>query len=385
MINFKFLIVLKCVLIILLSLSNTASASTEKTAALAKSYANLVSNYYNEVAIKTKALHESINIFLESPNDTNLSNAKNKWIEARKVYGITEAFRFYGGPIDGVNKYGEEGPEALINAWPLNEAYIDYVAGNPESGIINNLLYEINAESIIAANMSEDDAEVSTGWHAIEFLLWGQDLSLETAGTRQAEDYAPTDDIKKRRRTYLREASTLLLEHINWLSIQWSKTGEGRATFLAKSDPGGAILTGIATLAAFELSAERIATALDSGDPEDEHSCFSDQTHLDIRANFTGIKNVYLGIGFNSKKYSPSISELVAEKNPSLDKSIIQLLEKTSTSINNIPIPFDKMLSEPKNSSGRQAAEKTVSNLLVLAEKIKVAGNDLNWNVIIAE
>ena len=79
------------------------------------------------------------------------------------------------------------------------------------------------------------------------------------------------------------------------------------------------------------------------------------------------------------------ISELVAEKNPSLDKSIIQLLEKTSTSINNIPIPFDKMLSEPKNSSGRQAAEKTVSNLLVLAEKIKVAGNDLNWNVIIAE
>ena len=385
MINFKFLIVLKCVLIILLFLTNTASASTKKTAALAKSYANLVSNYYNEVAIKTKTLHESINIFLESPNDANLSNAKNKWIDARIVYGITEAFRFYGGPIDGVDKYGKEGPEALINAWPLNEAYIDYVAGNPESGIINNLLYEINAESIIAANMSEDDAEVSTGWHAIEFLLWGQDLSLETAGTRQAEDYAPTDVIKKRRRTYLRETSILLLEHINWLSIQWSKTGEGRAAFLEKSDPGGAILTGIATLAAFELSAERIATALDSGDPEDEHSCFSDQTHLDIRSNFTGIKNVYLGIGFNSKKYSPSISELVAEKNPSLDKSIIQLLEKTSNSINNIPIPFDKMLSEPKNSSGRQAAEKTVSNLLALAEKIKVAGNDLNWNVIIAE
>ena len=385
MINFKYLLFLKCVLIILLSLYKTASASNEKMEALAKSYASLVSHYYNEVAIKTNALHESITIFLESPNDANLSNAKNKWIEARKVYGITEAFRFYGGPIDGVNKYGEEGPEALINAWPLNEAYIDYVAGNPESGIINNLSYEINAESIIAANMSEDDAEVSTGWHAIEFLLWGQDLSLETAGTRQAEDYAPTDVIKKRRRTYLREASTLLLEHINWLSIQWSKTGEGRATFLAKSDPGGAILTGIATLAAFELSAERIATALDSGDPEDEHSCFSDQTHLDIRSNFTGIKNVYLGIGFNSKKYSPSISELVAEKNPSLDKSIIQLLKKTSNSINNIPIPFDKMLSGPKNSSGRQAAEKTVSNLLVLAEKIKVAGNELNWNVIIAE
>ena len=98
MINFKFLIILKCVIILLLSLYSPASASNKKMEALAISYANLVNHYYNEVAIKTETLHKSINIFLESPNAANLSNAKNKWIEARKVYGITEAFRFYGGP-----------------------------------------------------------------------------------------------------------------------------------------------------------------------------------------------------------------------------------------------------------------------------------------------
>ena len=145
------------------------------------------------------------------------------------------------------------------------------------------------------------------------------------------------------------------------------------------------ILTGIATLAGFELSSERIATALDSGDPEDEHSCFSDQTHEDIRANFNGIKNVYLGMGLNSKIFSPSVAELLREKNPSLHKDIMALLEKTSNSIDNITIPFDKMLSEPKNGSGRMAAEETVSNLIVIAEYIKKAGNDLNWNVNISE
>jgi putative iron-regulated protein len=233
--------------------------------------------------------------------------------------------------------------------------------------------------------MSEDDADVSTGWHAIEFLLWGQDSSLETAGIRPAKDYEPINNINNRRRAYLYKVSILLLEHITWLKDQWSDNGEGRKAFLTMPDPGGAILTGIATLAGFELSAERIATALDSGDPEDEHSCFSDQTHNDVRANFNGIKNVYLGSGLNGKTFYPSVSIFVANKNPNLHKTIIKILNNTSASINNITVPFDKMLSEPKNSSGRQAAEKTVSNLLAFAENIIKAGKDLSWNVIIAE
>ena len=290
-------IILVKVLLIFLLINKFAYSANNEYKALANSYANLVSHYYNAVALSTKEMNNAIIKFVQAPDNNSLIHAKNKWIEARIVYGITEAFRFYGGPIDGVNKYGEEGPEGLINAWPLNEAYIDYVKGSPEAGIINNMSLEINAETIIAANMSEDDADVSTGWHAIEFLLWGQDFSLETAGKREASDYLPTNEVNVRRRAYLVAASTLLLEHVNWLAEQWSENGEGRKSFMAKDDPGGAILTGIATLAGFELSSERIATALDSGDPEDEHSCFSDQTHNDVKANFNGIKNVYIGKG----------------------------------------------------------------------------------------
>ncbi len=373
------------IFLVLTLLNKPSHSANDGSSDLANSYANLVSHYYNAVALSTKEMNNAIIKFIQAPDNNSLINAKNKWIEARIVYGITEAFRFYGGPIDGVNKYGEEGPEGLINAWPLNEAYIDYVQGNPEAGIINNVSLEINAETIIAANMSEDDADVSTGWHAIEFLLWGQDFSLETAGLREASDYLPTNEVNVRRRAYLVAASTLLLEHVNWLAEQWSENGEGRKSFMAKDDPGGAILTGIATLAGFELSSERIATALDSGDPEDEHSCFSDQTHNDVKANFNGIKNVYLGKGQNGKSFKPSISEFVMENDIKLHENIMQVINNTDDTINNITVPFDKMLSEPKNGLGRQAAEKTVSNLLVLAENFKEAGKNLNWNVIIAE
>ena len=211
----KLLVYLNLIIIVSLFNYSAGADDNDKNDVLAKSYANLVSHYYSEVYIKTYNMHKSVNSFLESPTEETLQYVKNKWIEARKVYGITEAFRFYGGPIDGVNEYGEEGPEGLINAWPLNEAYIDYVVGNDKAGIINNLSYDVNEKTIIASNMSEDDADVSTGWHAIEFLLWGQDNSLERPGTRKASYYVGTDITKERRRTYLKQTSNLTLPFNN--------------------------------------------------------------------------------------------------------------------------------------------------------------------------
>ena len=365
--------------------TNEAQKTSYSKSQLAASYSNLVSDYYNKTRVKTETMHDAINAFLANPSEDLLNLAKNKWIEARKVYGITEAFRFYGGPIDGTNQFGEEGPEGLINSWPLNEAYIDYVQGNLGAGLINNLNFEINSDTIISSNQSGDDADVSTGWHAIEFLLWGQDFSLEAAGTRPFTDFITGKNNNDRRIAYLSLTSLLLLKHIKWLEEQWSTNGEGRKVFLSETDPGGLILTGLTTLAAFELSSERIATALDSGEPEDEHSCFSDQTHNDLRANYNGIKNIYFGINLDGKKFSPSVSDLIAKNDPVLNNNISNKLEEISNNITNITVPFDKMLSEPKNGSGRLAAEETVKNLLILAENLIKAGKGLNWNVIITE
>ena len=381
----KFIKILYLILIISFFYKSSLYANTLNDKQLAISYANLVSHYYSETYKQSKFMLIAIKKFLDNPNIANLDNAKIRWIEARKIYGITEAFRFYGGPIDGTNEYGEEGPEGLINSWPLNEAYIDYVEGNPKAGIVNDLAYQINKNTIIASNQSDDDADVSTGWHAIEFLLWGQDSSLETAGLRKHTDYIPGEGNNDRRRSYLLLVSELLIEHLSWLDTTWQADGKGRKNFLNKQNPGTDILTGIATLAGFELASERIATALDSGDPEDEHSCFSDQTHLDIKANYNGIKNVYLGLGANNEKFSPSVSEFVKETNKLLHEEIMNNLNSISNNIENITVPFDKMLTETQNGSGRLAAEETVSNLIILAESFLKVGKELNWNAIIAE
>ncbi|MGK4567384.1 imelysin family protein [Flavobacterium sp. 3HN19-14] len=55
------------------------------------------------------------------------------------------------------------------------------------------------------------------------------------------------------------------------------------------------IYTGIATLAAAELAVERMDVALGNANQEDEHSCFSDNTHRDIALNLQGVINVYQG------------------------------------------------------------------------------------------
>ena len=127
------------------------------------------------------------------------------WRASREPYGQTEAFRFYGGPIDYFDEEaGVEGPEGRMNSWPLDEAYIDYVIGNPSAGIINDATIVLDGETILGLNQNDDDRFVSTGYHAIEFLLWGQDNNSESAGDRPFADFISGSVANDRRRTYLK-------------------------------------------------------------------------------------------------------------------------------------------------------------------------------------
>ena len=154
----------------------------------------------------------AIDAFVADPTDETLEAAKQAWLAARDDYGLTEAFRFYGGPIDDE----ETGPEGLINAWPLDEAYVDYVEGDEAAGIVNDpdAYPTIDAELITSLNEEGGEANISTGWHAIEFLLWGQDLSADGAGARPVTDYTEAANAD-RRLTYLTVTSDLLLEHLD--------------------------------------------------------------------------------------------------------------------------------------------------------------------------
>ena len=341
-------------------------ATVEQVAA---HYADIVYAGYADSHKLAVLLQRSLQTLTERPSAAALEAAKNAWKRARIPYGQTEAFRFYGGPIDDAN-----GPEGLINAWPMDEGYIDYVLGDPSAGIINNLDTPITREHLVALNEQGGEENVSTGYHAIEFLLWGQDLSVDGPGARPPSDYEGAP----RRVQYLHTVAAQLVDDLYYLVQEWApgRNGNYRSTFLAQAPKEALrqILVGIATLSRLELAGERMTVALESQDQEDEHSCFSDNTHDDIIRNAQGIQNVIEG------RYARSNGSLV--EGPGImallrDGRRAELAGKTRNAmaaVHTIHPPFDREIASP---IGRQRVLAAIHALRAQAEAIVNAAADL--------
>lgn len=329
-------------------------------AQVSQHYANLVEANYQDVLTRVKALQTAVDTFVAAPSVEGLEQAKQAWLAAREPYGQTEAFRFYAGPIDDA-----KGPEGQINAWPLDESYIDYVKGNSKAGIINKPNVAITKQKLASLNEKGGEENVSTGFHAIEFLLWGQDFNKEGPGNRSYTDFvdgqAPNAD---RRRTYLKTVTELLVDDVQYLVEAWQPNAKNyRARFEKDPQAVRKMLVGMGVLSRAELAGERMEVALASRDQEDEHSCFSDNTHRDIVTNAEGIRNVWLGQykridGTDIK--GPSLQELVQASNPQAAEKLSRDLEATLAAVNAIQAPFDREIAE---TEGRRRVQKAVQLL----------------------
>lgn len=341
-----------------------ASAPAAATyATVATHYAALVHANYSDTLAAAQEMQTAIKAFVNAPSADGLAAARKAWLGAREFYGQTEAFRFYGGPIDD-----DKGPEGQINAWPLDEAYVDYVQGKPKAGLINNTKFKITKTNLAKFNERGGEENISSGWHAIEFLLWGQDLSDTGPGNRSFEDYVdgktPNAD---RRRQFLTVATELLVDDLNFLVKAWAP---GQKNYRARFEKGGKesvrkIIVGLGSLSRGELSGERMEVALNSQDQEDEHSCFSDNTHRDIVTNATGIQNVWLGQykkRDGSVLQGPGVRDLVAAKKADLAEKTTAQLASSVAAAEAIPAPFDRAIA--KGAAGRPAVEKTIASLV---------------------
>jgi putative iron-regulated protein len=335
--------------------------------AVATTYADIVTASYDASIASATQLKTAIDAFVADPTDATLEAAKQQWLTSRDDYGPTEAFRLYDGPIDDP----ETGPEGQINAWPLDEAYIDYVKDDPAAGIVNNVTAfpEITVDVLTGANEEGGEANISTGWHAIEFLLWGQDFDPAGPGTRPVTDYTTAQNAD-RRGEYLTLLAQLLIDDLTFVNDQWKPdTGAYRTEFLA--DPQGAItkmFRGIGALSSGELAGERMNVAFETKDQEDEHSCFSDNTDADVRNNAAGIRMVYLAdaVGITG----PSLSSLVAAVDPALDTKIKTELDTSVELASNFPATFEKMIQADSSDPINQA-------FLAAIESIEGQGDDL--------
>lgn len=347
-----------------LALSTGAQAQTAATpASVATHYAALVHANYSDTLSAAQDMQAAIAAFVATPSADGLAAARKAWLQAREFYGQTEAFRFYGGPIDD-----DKGPEGQINAWPLDEAYVDYVQGKPKAGLINNPQFKITKANLAKFNERGGEENISSGWHAVEFLLWGQDLSETGPGNRSFEDYVDGKTPNaERRRQFLTVATALLVDDLASVTKAWAP---GQKNYRARFEKGGKesvrkIIVGLGSLSRGELAGERMEVALNSQDQEDEHSCFSDNTHRDIVTNALGIQNVWLGQykkRDGSLLQGPSVRDLVAASKADLAEKTSAQLASSLAAAESIPAPFDRAIAQ--GAAGRPAVEKTIASLV---------------------
>ncbi|KGK41499.1 peptidase [Nitrincola sp. A-D6] len=286
-------------------------------AAVLKTYADIAEAGYSDSVTTAQTLKSKIDSLLANPSEETLQEAREAWIASRVPYQQTEVFRFGNAIVDDW--------EGRVNAWPLDEGLIDYVDGGSYGDMSDeNALYTANviantsiqlgndtidATEITAELLSETlheidaiEANVATGYHAIEFLLWGQDLygTEPGAGERPATDFSLdncTGGNCDRRRQYLSVATDLLITDLEEMADNWKEGGEARVELVEKGEKGAlaTILTGMGSLSYGELAGERTKLGLMLHDPEEEHDCFSDNTHNSHFYDVMGINNVFQG------------------------------------------------------------------------------------------
>lgn len=391
----------------LLSMALAATAMTAlpalaDKAAVLETYANIAQAGYGDSLSTAKTLQTAVNTLIATPSAENLQAAKTAWLAARVPYQQTEVFRFGNAIVDDW--------EGKVNAWPLDEGLIDYVGeayGGPTDenelavlNVIANPSFKLSGADVDATEITpellqstlheadENEANVATGYHAIEFLLWGQDTNgfEHGAGNRSWTDYATGDDCTNancdRRGAYLKSATDLLVSDLEWITAQWAVDGAARIAVLGDEAAGvSAMLTGMGSLSYGETGGERMKLGLMLHDPEEEHDCFSDNTHNSHFYDGVGIRNIYFGeyTRVDGTTISgPSLASLVeaadagvdAELRANLNASVITLGKiKTAAEAG---FSYDQML-EPGNEAGEKLITDGVDALVTQTRSIERA------------
>ncbi|USD66648.1 imelysin family protein [Vibrio sp. SCSIO 43136] len=395
-----------------LMMSVSAHAATKQQ--VVSHYADVAHAVFADSHTTAKALDKALDALIANPSDATLNSAKEAWLAARVPYQQSEVFRFGNAVVDDW--------EGQLNAWPLDEGLIDYVnadyqyeLGNEgaQANIVSNTQVRVGADVIDASTITPQlladlneiggsEANVATGYHAIEFLLWGQDLNGTStgAGERPYTDFAYGDQCTNgncdRRREYIKAASQLLIQDLAWMTGQWEadKAGNYRSELLAQSsdDALRKMMFGMGSLSLGELAGERMKVALEANSTEDEHDCFSDNTHNSHYYNEQGIYNVYTGLYMRadgSLLSGPSIHDLVESRDKQAAKEIQKQFDLaraqvgqlvTSAEKNNVH--FDQLIAS-NNAQGNALVNETiialVSQTAAIERAAKIVGiNSLN-------
>lgn len=390
-----------------------AKAETDAKAVI-KTYADIALAKYEDSLITALALDKAVDALIASPSADTLNAAREAWKAARNPYQQTEVYRFGNKIVDDW--------EGRVNSWPLDEGLIDYVAKSYGTESDENALYtanviankeiEINGKKVDASKLTPEflsgtlqeaggvEANVATGYHAIEFLLWGQDLhgTGPGAGERPYTDY----DLKNctggncdRRAEYLKSASDLLVSDLQEMVNNWKEDGAARKNLTDGDANTGisTIFTGMGSLSYGELAGERMKLGLLLHDPEEEHDCFSDNTYNSHLYDAIGIRDAYHASYKRldgSVVSGPSVSDMVKAADPAIDKELSGKLDTTVAKMEAIKAralageAYDQQIAEG-NTAGNATVQAAIDALIDQTKSIERAVGSLKLNQIAFE
>ncbi|WP_372027284.1 imelysin family protein [Tistrella mobilis] len=397
---------------VLLASGSALAATGGDARAVVTNYANIAEAAYGDSLTAAKTLQTAVKAFIAKPGPETLAAAKAAWIAANVPYKQTEAFRFGNAIVDEW--------EGQVNAWPLDEGLIDYVdssymgaEGNAAAAlnVIANKSFTLSGKTVDASKITPDllrslheaegeEANVATGYHAIEFLLWGQDLNGTGpgAGNRPWTDYDTancTGGNCDRRAAYLQAATDLLVEDLSWMAAQWGKDGEARKALADVSPEAGlsTMFTGLGSLSYGELAGERMKLGLLLNDPEEEHDCFSDNTHNSHYYDAVGMWNVYTGHYVRidgSVVEGPSLSSLVAAADQKVDADVRAHMATTLAALGSVKATaeagthYDQLLA-PGNDAGAALLNTAIDALVQQTRSIERAVTALKLEPVAIE
>lgn len=373
--------------------------------AIATNYVNIAFAAYDDSLNAALALQASVNDFIDTPTEANLLVAKAAYKALRVPYQQSEIMRFDSIITVGKNLDADGGPasvdewEGQVNAWPLDENHIDSLIAGSE---------DINVDLLLAQNGADDnDANVTTGIHAVEYMLWGTDFNGTEAGsgTRPASDFVNDgtciDSDCARRADYLKAATDLLVDDLTTMTAEWTESAKETSgtlayNFLNSPYAVDYMVGSMITMATDELASARMNSGLLLGDPEEEHDCFSDLSHLAIYHNFQGVKNAFYGT-YQSATYSiagDSIAALVNSKDESTFDTLDTAFASIETKMNQIlvagertdnPVKFDQIIGQASNGVERMIAEEAVNELVALDSELELMAELLSLDNIDTE
>ena len=151
----KYSILTASILLATAAVNPAAAAVSEKD--VAKQYTTVAHAVFQDALTTAENLDAAVDKLVANPSEQTLADAKAAWKAARVPYQQSEVFRFGNTIVDDW--------EGQLNAWPLDEGLIDYVAqdythelGNPGANlnIIASKSLKVGGETLDATNITPD-------------------------------------------------------------------------------------------------------------------------------------------------------------------------------------------------------------------------------------